>query len=65
MQEHIQANILTKYLTGLCTQNEQQFIQNWLRSNPTHAMLLGILQQNLSNWVSLPKIELAIENAQQ
>lgn len=49
MKEELQANILTKYVSGQCTPQEEKFLKEWLKSNPSNAYLLGIIQQQLQN----------------
>jgi hypothetical protein len=47
MLEELKANILTKYLIGQCTKQEEEFIKNWLKSNETNQLFLGFLQQKI------------------
>lgn len=47
MKEQLQANLFTKYLAGLCTNEEELFLKNWLKSNPSNQLFLGFVQQNI------------------
>jgi len=47
MKEQLQANLFTKYLAGMCTSEEELFLKNWLKSNPSNQLFLGFVQQNI------------------
>jgi hypothetical protein len=32
MKENLQANLFTKYLAGMCSQEEEAFLKNWLKN---------------------------------
>ncbi|MDI1233365.1 MAG: hypothetical protein PSX81_03675 [bacterium] len=55
MKEEIQANIFTKYLAGLCSNEEEQFLKNWLKNNPANQLFLGFVQQNFPQSVRFSK----------
>jgi hypothetical protein len=51
MKEQLQANLFTKYLAGLCSNEEETFLKNWLKSNPANQLFLGFVQQNFPQTV--------------
>jgi hypothetical protein len=46
MKEQLQANLFTKYIAGLCTEEEEKYLESWLKNNPSNQMFLGIIRQN-------------------
>ena len=55
MKEQLQANLFTKYLAGMCSNEEETFLKNWLKSNPANQMFLGFVQQNIPQSVRTQK----------
>jgi len=55
MKEQLQANIFTKYLAGMCTSEEELFLKNWLKSNPSNQSFLGFVQQNIPQSIRVTK----------
>ncbi len=55
MKEQLQANLFTKYLAGMCTTEEEQFLKNWLKSNPANQLFLGFVQQNIPQSIRYTK----------
>lgn len=49
MKDELKANLITKYICGLCTPDEEEFIKNWLKTNSTNQLFLGYIKQNLMN----------------
>lgn len=49
MKEELKANLITKYICGLCSKSEVEFVENWLKSNSTNQLFLGFIKQNLQN----------------
>ncbi|MCO6495956.1 MAG: hypothetical protein J5I91_09795 [Bacteroidetes bacterium] len=47
MKEEIKANLITKYICGLCTPEEEEFIKNWLKTNTSNQLFLGCIKQNI------------------
>ncbi|MCK9480754.1 MAG: hypothetical protein M0R38_03205 [Bacteroidia bacterium] len=47
MKEELKANLITKYICGLCTPEEEEFVLNWLKANSTNQLLLGYIRQNM------------------
>jgi hypothetical protein len=47
MKEQLQANLFTKFITGMCTSEEEAFLKKWLKSNPANQLFLGFVQQNI------------------
>lgn len=47
MKEQLQANLFTKFLAGMCTQEEERFLKSWLKNNPANQLFLGFVQQNI------------------
>jgi hypothetical protein len=47
MKEQLQANLFTKFLAGMCTNEEEKFLKSWLKNNPANQMFLGFVQQNI------------------
>jgi|APGre2960657444_1045066.scaffolds.fasta_scaffold903547_1 hypothetical protein len=55
MKEQLQANLFTKYLAGMCSNEEEKFLKNWLKSNPSNQMFLGFVQQSIPQSVRTQK----------
>lgn len=55
MKEQLQANLFTKYLAGMCTTEEENFLKEWLKSNPANQLFLGFVQQNIPQTVRFQK----------
>lgn len=51
MKENLQANLFTKYLAGMCTQEEEAFLKNWLKNNPANQLFLGFVQGNIPQYL--------------
>jgi len=49
MKEELKANLITKYICGLCSKNEVEYVENWLKSNSANQLFLGFIKQNLQN----------------
>jgi hypothetical protein len=49
MKEELQANLITKYLCGFSTPQEAEFLENWLKTNPSHQMFFGFVKQKLQD----------------
>jgi len=47
MKEELNANILTKYLVGQCSLEEELFIQQWLKDSSYNQYFFAFLKQNL------------------
>ena len=47
MKEQLQANLFTKFITGMCSSEEEAYLKKWLKSNPANQLFLGFVQQNL------------------
>ncbi len=47
MKEQLEANLFTKYLAGMCTSEEENFLKNWLKNNPANQSFLGFVQQSI------------------
>ncbi len=46
MKEQLSANLFTKYIAGLCNNEEENYLKNWLKNNPSNQFFLGFVQQN-------------------
>jgi hypothetical protein len=55
MKEQLQANLFTKYLAGMCTNDEEAYLKNWLKCNPANQMFLGFVQQSIPQSIRLQK----------
>jgi hypothetical protein len=47
MKEELNANILTKYLVGQCSLEEELFIQQWLKDSSYNQYFFAFLKQNI------------------
>lgn len=47
MKEQLQANIITKHLAGWCNKQEEEFLKNWLKTNPSNQLFFGVIKQRL------------------
>lgn len=43
VQEQLKANIITKYLGGWCTKEEERELENWLKNNTANRMFFQII----------------------
>jgi len=55
MKEQLQANLFTKYLSGMCSSEEEVFLKEWLKSNPANQLFLGFVQQNFPQGIRIRK----------
>lgn len=44
MKDQIKSNIITKHLAGLCSKEEEQFLTQWLKSDPRHYSFFNAIQ---------------------
>lgn len=44
MKDQIQSNIITKHLAGLCSQEEEKFLKQWLKEDPRHHQFFAAIQ---------------------
>jgi hypothetical protein len=49
MKEELKANLLTKYVCGMCTPQEEAFVIDWLKSNASNQHFLNFIMKNLQN----------------
>lgn len=48
MKEQMSANLFTKYISGLCSPEEELYLKDWLKNNPGNQLFLGFVQQNVT-----------------
>lgn len=44
MKDQVKSNIITKHLAGLCNQEEEKFLKEWLKKDPRHHGFFNAIQ---------------------
>ena len=58
MKDQIKSNIITKHLAGLCSKEEETFLNQWLKSDPRHHSFFNAIQfQVMSNNNKVSKLQ--------
>jgi hypothetical protein len=51
MKDQLQCNLITKHIAGLCSKEEEKFLQNWLNQDPQNHQFFSAIQFQVAQLV--------------